>query len=97
MLFNSTVFLVFVAVFFAVRPLLRGRNPRFAFIILASFFFRYKDSIEVEVGDVKVKTRGYLGPERLAALAEQIKSLLDSREKRERRRQENTDEDEDDA
>jgi alginate O-acetyltransferase complex protein AlgI len=39
MLFNSSVFLVFAAVFFALRPLFRGRNPRFAFIVLASFFF----------------------------------------------------------
>lgn len=49
-------------------------------VILACFFFRYKDSIEVEVGDVKVKTKGYLGPERLAALAAQMKGLLESRE-----------------
>ena len=40
MLFNSAVFLIFITVFYAAWPLLRGRKlPRWIFLTVASFFF----------------------------------------------------------
>lgn len=40
MLFNSVAFLIFMAAFYAIWPLLRPRkNPRWIFLTIASFFF----------------------------------------------------------
>ncbi len=44
-------------------------------IILGCFFFLYTDTIEIEAGRLKIKTRGYLGPERLKIIAEDFGEL----------------------
>lgn len=45
------------------------------FIIVGCLFFRYKDKIEIKVGDVEMKVDGFLGEDRLKCLTEQIREL----------------------
>jgi len=47
-------------------------------LVLGSFFFRYKDSIEIQVGQIFIRTRGYLGPERLRELTNTVRIALES-------------------
>ena len=44
-------------------------------IIIACFFFRYKDKIEIKVGDVEMKVDGFLGEDRLKVFTSQIRGL----------------------
>ena len=62
-------------------------------IMLACFFFRYKDTIEIEAGRLKIKTKGYLDPERLKILAHGFGDLAKSLDKNQETGQQYTGED----
>lgn len=53
-------------------------------VIVACFVFRYKEPIEIQVGDVSLKSTGGVSPERLKALVGELVELSRASKREER-------------